>query len=319
MQYRIRVVAGFGTQGYLIGSILKNEMMPVGVYDEYKETPLVTRNDFSYRELMAHGYVMADTSMFRHMELTVPYDYPTPFYDQYDWIYHRVAPDTASGGPTPVFQWTEFGAPHGDNFIVVGIRGSIDAPNTTTMQFELEYRAVEGFQFAEPGLPPSDFLLSRAAFVKDSEAPLLIKTIPDSKLKSDGIGVISKKGAGVVSPPVRSLESDSHSSTSTAHVYENQSLVHSLASSSSSAAAITYPHGPPLGPYKSVNIDKRGGKYYTHCRRENGSWISWLGDVRAYISAASSEDELWKNTRLQYISPDELRLLARKAREAEFT
>lgn len=317
MQYRIRVVAGFGTQGYLIGSILKNEIMPVGIYNEYAETPLVTRNDFSYRELMAHGYVMSDTSMFRHLELTVPYDYPTPFYDQYDWIAHRVQPDFIGTVQDPKPRPEYFSSPHGDNFIIMALRGSIDAQSTTTMQFELEYRAVEGFQFAEPGLPPEDALLSRTSFVKNGSITL-VKTIPDSTLTSDGIGKISK--GTYIEPGLGMPQGIDDQPLPGFKALKLSPLLATLAPpSDSSSGAITYPYGPPSGPFKSVAMEQRAGRKLTHALRKDGTWISWVGDVRPEIERASSEEELHKNPALHVVSASQIAMLIRRAREQEFT
>lgn len=325
MQYRVRVVAGFGTQGYLVGSTLKNEIMPIGIYDEYKQTPLVSRNDFSYRELMAHSYVMSDTSMFRHLELTVPYDYPTPFYDQYDWISHRVVPAGISEGKGFSTRHTCVIAPHGDNFVVVGLRGSIDAPSTTTMQFELEYRAVEGFQFSEPGLPPRDALRSRTSYVKNpARAKGLVRTYPDSSMESDGLGTIREKKTGktlssswaTARPPA--FYPGTRREPNPPVVDEPVDMLPKHAPSSSSSPAITYPYGPSIGIYKSVAVERRGGQLLTHAQRKDGTFISWSGDVRPYIQAALVEEDLWHNTQLHRVSPEQIISLSRKVRDIDF-
>nr|WAL01498.1 structural protein [Electric ant polycipivirus 1] len=330
MQYRIRVVAGFGTQGYLIGSMLKHEHMPIGVYDEYKETPLVTRSDFSYRELMANGYVMSDTSMFRHLEVTVPYDYPIPWYDQYGWIDNRFEPNWSLSGK-------EYGAqpivePCGDNFLAIGVRGSIDAPNTTTMQFELEYRAVEGFQFSEPGLVPWDMCTSRAGMVKSGHPYDLIKIIPSKEWTSDGIGTITKSPkfeevsiptqAPKLPPPTIAGNDKIISSTSKPPVHPAQVVKSRSSYHRPTTNDIVYPIGHPLGPFAACAVDRRGGKLMTHCKREDGSWITYEGDVRTRIQAALVEEDLIYNLSgsnpLKTVDPNYLLRLAANPREPEF-
>nr|WAL01504.1 structural protein [Electric ant polycipivirus 2] len=199
MQYRLRSVAGFATQGYLIVAPYKNIFSPIGSYDEYATYPAITRQDTSYREAMMNAYVMADTSMFRHVEVTVPYEYPAPWYDQYAWLARRVSPNSAAVNATVTESdyKTKMGfivtaEPHGDNFIAVMLRGKVETTETGgQIAFELEYRAMEGFQFADPGLPPNDLtepyenISSQTRIIYDR-----VKTVPDPKLTSDGFGRI---------------------------------------------------------------------------------------------------------------------------------
>lgn len=198
MQYRIRTIAGFATQGYLVATTLKNEYSPIGIYDEYSYTPDIRRPDRSYRSEMMNSYVMADTSMFRHIEITSPYEYPAPYYDQYAWMARRVSPKFLVNNYRTTIRSSLTNEPHGDNFICLGLRGNIGA-NTTGAQiiFELEYRAMEGFQFADPGLPPLDLNLPYStAFDRTGSDRLdLIKSIPDKELSSDGVWAVSKRGA----------------------------------------------------------------------------------------------------------------------------
>lgn len=192
LQYRIRTVAGFATQGYVFLGQLKNYFQPIAIYDEYNQHAGVQRQDASYRECMQNSYVLGDTSMFRHFEITVPYEYPVPWYDQYAWINRRISPHryiTPAGDPAPSAPITL--EPHGDNFIAMGVRGNLAAAQTgAQIAFELEYRAVEGFQFADPFLLPKDFAEThKTLLINDFDK---VKTVPDPTLKSDGISKITK-------------------------------------------------------------------------------------------------------------------------------
>lgn len=190
IQYRIRVVAGFVTQGYVIATTLKNVFSPIGIYDEYKTSPILQRQDLSYRAGMINSYVPSDTSMIRHLELTMQYEYPTPYYDQYAWISRRISPRTLfrksdGGGLTHALEINS--EPHGDNWIVLGVRGNLAAGQEgAQIGFELEYRAVEGFQFADPGLPPRT--IARPYSSIDASKGPIIKRIPDKSYTSDGLG-----------------------------------------------------------------------------------------------------------------------------------
>lgn len=198
MQYRIRSIAGFATQGYIIVAPFKNLFSPIGSYNEYKSEPAILRQDASYREAMMNAYVMADTSMFRHVEVSVPYEYPAPWYDQYAWMARRVCgtryavnSQFGSGVSASTILNLE---PHGDNFIGVLLRGQVATTSTGgQIVFELEYRAQEGFQFADPGLPPDDLCEPYIHwFLKHSaEKPEgNVKSVLDPKLTSDGYNKI---------------------------------------------------------------------------------------------------------------------------------
>ena len=49
MQYRIRMIAGFATQGYIMCSSLKNVFSPIGIYNQFKTAPTLQRQDISFR------------------------------------------------------------------------------------------------------------------------------------------------------------------------------------------------------------------------------------------------------------------------------
>lgn len=186
MQYRMRVVAGFATQGYVFVSPIKNIFSPIGMYNPFKYRLSFNRQDTSYREAMLNSYVMGDTSMFRHIEVTTPYEYPVDWYDQFAWMARRVSPTTGRvGGNNARVCWSPV-EPHGDNYIVMGCRGEIAAAHTgAQLAIELEYRAVEGFQFADPFLPNKEQHrpLSRTHDILDGK-PI---TIPNLGQKCDGV------------------------------------------------------------------------------------------------------------------------------------
>nr|UMO75649.1 MAG: putative capsid protein 3 [Polycipiviridae sp.] len=195
MQYRIRVVAGFATQGYIIITPLKNVYVPIGIYNQFKVRPTLQRQDNSYRYSMMNAYALADTSMYRHVEITMPYDYPTPYYDQYAWMARRAVPApywALNSGPDkkPIIRQGGIKAePHGDNFIGIGLRGNLAATQPgSQIEFELEYRCCEGFQFADPFLPPTNMCQSTAS-VQSLHLPY---RIPSRDYTSDGVGPVTQ-------------------------------------------------------------------------------------------------------------------------------
>lgn len=197
MQYRIRVVAGFATQGYIIVTPFKQNFVPIGAYDANKIQPAIHVKDTTYRDKMINSYMLADTSMYRHIEATMPYDYPTSYYDQYAWLSRRVAPGMNFAiQDGKILELGNFiqGEPHGDNFLAVGLRGALAATQVgSQIEFELEYRCMEGFQFADPFIPPT--MYTRSTYTTDKQGksqPTLPYRVPDRSLTSDGIGVVKK-------------------------------------------------------------------------------------------------------------------------------
>lgn len=206
MQYRIRMIAGFATQGYIIATTVKNVFSPIGIYDSFKYRPTIQRQDLSYRASMLNSYALADTSMFRHFELTVPYDYPTPYYDQYAWMARRVTPghlfesDPTGNPPYKAIRAAIQDEPHGDNWLVFGLRGNLEATVAgAQVIFELEYRCAEGFQFADPFYPPNTMRQTVREMLKEDR----VLIFPRDKWSTDGIGdfnppaVVARAARGV--------------------------------------------------------------------------------------------------------------------------
>lgn len=191
MQYRLRMVAGFATQGYVIGTSVKNVFSPIGVYNQFKNRPAIERQDISFRPAMMNAYALSDTSMYRHLELTMPYDYPTAYYDQLAWISRRCTPGFLfrrfpTGNNVTQSRTLLQTEPHGDNWIVIGIRGDLNSTQAgSQIIFELEYRCAEGFQFADPFLPPSLTTLPLSSIPQNQR----VYRVPDDKYTSDGIGM----------------------------------------------------------------------------------------------------------------------------------
>nr|QKE56314.1 MAG: putative capsid protein [Polycipiviridae sp.] len=199
IHYRIRVVSGFTTQGYIFMSMIRNSPSIPMVYNESTTTAGPPRQDDSYREAMQNSYIMGDTAMFRHFELQVPYEYPTPYYDQYAWIGKRSRPgryflssntDSDSSKATNRYQFNirpiQY-EPHGDNWIVMGLRGTLESSvQNSQVTFELEYRAGDDFQFADPFLPFPDFYAATNQQIRDFGSPVPFRTLPSSTSFSGG-------------------------------------------------------------------------------------------------------------------------------------
>lgn len=198
MHYRIRTVAGFTTQGYPFVSMVRNMPSAIGIYDQFKILPSIQRQDASYKEAMINSYVMGDTAMVRHFEVAVPYEYPTPYYDQFAWIGRRVRPAQYfyhSSKDDPVYKNLSpiVNEPHGDNFIVVGLRGALNTSvSAAQITFELEYRADEDFQFSDPALPTRIYSEVKSRAPNSIHGKFPVAQIPSKDYKSDGLGLPEK-------------------------------------------------------------------------------------------------------------------------------
>lgn len=181
---------------------IKQQHMPTGIYNEYAATPVLTSLDYSYKEMMLHAYQPSDISMFRHIEVSMPYDYPVPWYDQYQWIDNRcLNADVDSNSDPPVDYVYHTYYPYieewcADNWIAFALRGEIASTSKGSIFFELEYRAGEDFQFSDPGLPPTEMTRPYAFLYRDESVPdwKKRKTMPSTQWKSNGVGLIQAVG-----------------------------------------------------------------------------------------------------------------------------
>lgn len=202
MHYRIRVVSGFTTQGYIFASLIRNSPAAIGVYPTQEYTPGIFREDSSYREAMINSYVLGDTAMFRHFEVEVPFEYPVPYYDQFNWIGNRSRPAHNFG--TFLHLQSELRSvpiralrnePHGDNYIVFGVRGRLESGiDKSQIAFELEYRAGDDFQFSDPFLPYNEnYLTSRDSAMINKDVAII--QVPADTYETDGLHAFKKKSA----------------------------------------------------------------------------------------------------------------------------
>lgn len=295
ISYRLRMTASFATQGYILGTILKNTTVPIGIYDEYKYSPTPLTMDSSYREAMANAYTMSDVSMFRHLELTVPFDYPVKYYDQYHWFSQRLDPLVTRLTSNPNFKVARVVTePHGDNFVAIGLRGELSSTQPSgRIIFDLEYRAVEGFQFASPGIPPGEFMRPYYHGVNNDEQKkkwATVKIIPnpaDAKVKwrSDGIGSVSSSTLSESEPVPSILDRIERvvppTTTTTLEpptLPPNKDFVTPEVYESPSTTEKPY-------QYKRCTVDTRTGQLMTYCLDQNDKWKMFKGDHRESLVA----------------------------------
>lgn len=203
MHYRVRVVSGFTTQGYVICTYVRNSIPTVGIYQTQSQVKGVQTGDFSYRPNMLNSYIMGDVAMFRHFEVEAPFEYPVPFYDQYNWIGNRSRPASlfgvyANDNQQYIRRFRSIrNEPHGDNYLLFGLRGNIEAPGATSqVTFELEYRAGDDFQFSDPFLPFDNLYLQSKRDSNVSNLKLI--SSPSTAYTTDGLHGFNKPPAANV-------------------------------------------------------------------------------------------------------------------------
>lgn len=74
INYHIRVIGDFIMTGYVAATKVRQPIVPVGIYNDYADTPYVQRRDLSNNSSFQNSYMRTDLSMFRHMDITCPYE-----------------------------------------------------------------------------------------------------------------------------------------------------------------------------------------------------------------------------------------------------
>lgn len=145
MRYRLRCVSNFAAQGYVISTLARGLVATEVGVSGTTNTIINTHRpiqglDVGARRWMSNSYVMSDISMFRHIEILAPFEYPVPFFDNY-WN-NRERIEQMLG------QVPEIHCP--DNFVTIfnrgGITGSVDGAQVV---YELEYAPGPDFEFSQ--------------------------------------------------------------------------------------------------------------------------------------------------------------------------
>nr|ULF99678.1 MAG: putative capsid protein 2 [Picornavirales sp.] len=146
MKYGLRCVSNFAAQGYVILTVAKGL---VGSQIDTRTTSVATLRtqhrpiqglDTSARRYMHNSYLKSDISFFRHNEVTVPFEYPVPFYDTYT----ALDEERAMGAQ----EIPEINCP--DNFVVAYNRGGITGSTAgAQVVYELEYCPGDDLEFSQ--------------------------------------------------------------------------------------------------------------------------------------------------------------------------
>lgn len=141
MKYRLRCVSNFSAQGYVIITTAKG-LVSTELTSNTQSLATTHRPiqglDVGAKRWMANGYLMSDISFFRHNEVTIPFEYPVPFFDNVQSLREVMA--QLSGGIPAI------NCP--DNFLVVYNRGGITGSTPgSQVVYELEYAPGDDMQF----------------------------------------------------------------------------------------------------------------------------------------------------------------------------
>lgn len=143
MMYRLRCVSNFVAAGYVMltsaKSLVANQVVAPGSLSNQHRS--IQGLDAGAKRFLGNGYVMSDVSMFRHVELTMPFEYPVPFYDTHRALAENYAMSVSS-------DIVEINCP--DNFVVAFSRGGITSPTEgAQVVFELEYAPGPDMEFSQ--------------------------------------------------------------------------------------------------------------------------------------------------------------------------
>ncbi len=160
LKYHIRMNGSALTQGYLTACRGRNVNRVIGKYDQFKRSPLLLRSTCSVNEFKISSYARTDAAGFRHLDLTIPYEYQNPIFDTLLWSKYRTDPTLCINGtpeaPVVLKSTDEISIPEYDDYIFVS--ASTELVNSVSggqLFFEIEIAAGDDFEFYTP-LPMYD-------------------------------------------------------------------------------------------------------------------------------------------------------------------
>lgn len=158
LNFHIRVDASFGDPGYLRYTKLKNVAIQNGVYDRYSHGPIPQKLGTFMQSGHFNSYTRSDMSMFRHTEVTIPYERVTPhdnFNDQLV-MYNALAQIDnyydfgLNQWTVPVEQTTVNTSSYDDYIAVEAVGGLAAARQQGQVRFIIEMAAGEDFECFNP-------------------------------------------------------------------------------------------------------------------------------------------------------------------------
>jgi hypothetical protein len=159
LNFHIRVIGNFNQAGYIRTTKLRNVAIPFGIYDRYKYCPIPQKLGTSAQSGYFNSYARADVTMFRHQEMTIPYEQITPI----DMLNRRKAlfdglaaydtyfdPNNEGWGESDPDK-TNITVPNHEDYIAVEAVGALAASQQDAqLRFVIEMAAGDDFQLFFP-------------------------------------------------------------------------------------------------------------------------------------------------------------------------
>lgn len=211
LNFHIRVVGNFNQAGYVRTTKIRNVAIPPGIYDRYKHAPIPQKLGSALQSGYFNSYMRGDVTMFRHQELTVPFEQITPvdmldrrkalndfftaFIGQWDTINNVWRTDDP--------ELTHVIVPNNEDYIAVEAVGDLAASQQDSqLRFIIEIAAGDDFELMTP-LPLSSYFFDPQSKYFDQTGNVLQNSvhntdikipdiIPDPTLSSNGWRSVSK-------------------------------------------------------------------------------------------------------------------------------
>lgn len=201
LHYRFRMASNFGNQGILCATPLFGVKHGLQDGDFFKlATPMIPY-DTGYLSNFANSYTYQDASMFRHLEVAIPWQKP------YEWEDHFA---NINGAFRSAESWDGFsGGVRGGigldpcplvfDFIAMFLRGNLPATTTTnSIIIEVDIKAGENFEFSGECVYPSPLpqgFLDYERYSNTTSIKALVPghySVPSTDYTTDGLGPIKK-------------------------------------------------------------------------------------------------------------------------------
>jgi len=159
--FRLNAVTNFTASGYVWCAKLRNAQISM-LNDPTWYLTHASSNDGVPSSIMSNSFMRSDVSMFRHIEVESPYEYPVPWMDTMFDFQESLFP-SSDGTWNNATRYNNSALPCNADYLAVGLRGQIAASDTSNMlYYEVEMRLMPDFQFAQPLLPFAGYCLSPA-------------------------------------------------------------------------------------------------------------------------------------------------------------
>lgn len=200
LHYRFRMASNFGNQGILCAAPLFGIKHGLQAGNFFKYATPMAPYDTGYLTDFANSYTYQDASMFRHLEVAIPWQKPYEWEDHYANVNGTLrsaeAYDGSSGNnngglgldPSPMVF----------DFIAMFLRGNLPATSTTnSIIIEVDIKAGENFEFSGECIYPAPYPQMFLDYEKQEfnsggvlSAILGHYSVPTNSYTTDGIGPV---------------------------------------------------------------------------------------------------------------------------------